>query len=519
MRRDVHILIMEDEEEWREILRETLEEGGFHADFAETIQEAKDLLRERFYHMLILDIRMEDRDPSNVDGMNLLASLREDGSIDAFKILIVTGHVVHMRDAFHSFKVEDFIYKRGFDGEAFISEIRELVDSGLRYNINLEILWDGDRDLARQAGGLAGAELEDLLCRLFHKAERIAVRSMASDRASSQLMLVDASYPSGGVKRFVVKVGDPQSIDREYRKFKEHVETSSEGGYYTAAVTIRRTMRLGGIVYSLVGTTNEKVQDFGCYFRHVHSSSIRQILEALFCDVCGNWYENRSVRRAVDLRTAYRDPSDLSLYEVERSSLDGLETVRYDNEYLYIESIGGDVAFVRPSYALLDKNLMRETHICTTHGRLQPQNILVDNLDHVWLIGFENTGQTHFLRDVAELDSSLRLRLLASEEASIEERYKLEKTLHSARSFDQLAELSGKLTAEKPMLSKVFEAALHLRKLAGRLGCDEISELYVALLFCDFGRLRDKDLSPVLREHALVSTSFSAEAILGSEDN
>src|SRR5437879_5147340 len=72
MNRQGRILIVDDEEQWRKELVETLLRGGFHADSASTATEALERLNESLYHVLVLDIRMVHADQSNTDGIDLL---------------------------------------------------------------------------------------------------------------------------------------------------------------------------------------------------------------------------------------------------------------------------------------------------------------------------------------------------------------------------------------------------------------------------------------------------------------
>src|SRR5689334_20153432 len=66
------VLIVDDEPRWREELVETLQEGGFHAEAIPTVHQALQRLSNTFFHLLILDIRMDngysDGTNPNIDG-------------------------------------------------------------------------------------------------------------------------------------------------------------------------------------------------------------------------------------------------------------------------------------------------------------------------------------------------------------------------------------------------------------------------------------------------------------------
>src|SRR5204863_8592058 len=104
-----HILIVDDEPKWCEHLMEILNREGYVTEAVTTAKEALDSLHRGIYHLLILDIRLEDNDRSNNDGMALLKSLKNRGLDEATKIIMLSAHGTkeQMRTAFRDFNVVD----------------------------------------------------------------------------------------------------------------------------------------------------------------------------------------------------------------------------------------------------------------------------------------------------------------------------------------------------------------------------------------------------------------------------
>lgn len=518
MKRRIRVLVMEDNRDWQDILLENLEGVGYQVDLAETTSQAQELLSRRFYHLLILDISMDGGGAANVDGMDLLAELEHSGLTDAVKIIMVTGYPEYMGQAFRRYNVSDFINKASFDEKAFVADLKILFDRHYKMNLGLKVKWSepgmterhsdilARRSSREAAPSIVMEEFDDLLCRLFYSAERIEIRDL------SGLLLVDASYPAGSSRRFVVKIGDPNSMVREYDNFKGFVAPFSGQVPYTDAVSLRRTMRVGGILYSLVGATSDMLQDFETYLRQHDNISIRLLIDRLFEDLLQGWFTRRTKRRSVDLRGEYQNDFGSTIEMLEFSAIEGLNVMQRDGRMVFSD-LGDDVSYNSPSSILNSRNLNRSTYTCTTHGMLKPGNILIDNSDRVWLVDFRDTRQSHILRDFAYLDASLRLVILSEEEATLNERFELEKLLHEASSFKDLDALSSRLPSGDRTISKVFTAVLHIRKLAGRLSGLDMSELYVSLVFSALKTLEIDALSQVQREHALLSASISAQAL------
>ena len=142
--------------------------------------------------------------------------------------------------------------------------------------------------------------------------------------------------------------------------------------------------------------------------------------------------------------------------------------------------LGNKRTFLNPILAIVGKRFTRPTYTCITHGDFNRNNILVDNAGQSWLIDFFRTGRGHILRDIAELDSVIRLELLGTEEATLEERLCMEEHLCRIDRFSQIEELEGSFSTENHALAKAYETAVHLRRLARHLWLDPINEIEIS---------------------------------------
>ena len=79
------ILIIEDDEDVSVVFHTILLAAGYHANIADTAQHAIAQITDKFYHAIILDIKLPD-----MDGTELLTSIRE--IAPEIKIIIVTGY-------------------------------------------------------------------------------------------------------------------------------------------------------------------------------------------------------------------------------------------------------------------------------------------------------------------------------------------------------------------------------------------------------------------------------------------
>src|SRR5205085_11721146 len=148
--------------------------------------------------------------------------------------------------------------------------------------------------------------------------------------------------------------------------------------------------------------------------------------------------------------------------KLEQALSERLKSVQGKHK-LYFKSLNSERTFTNPLLAMTaGQSLVRSTYICTTHGDFNRHNLLVDKIGHIWLINFQATGQGHILRDVAQLDSEIRFFLLASEEATLEERLQMEEVLCSIEHFSQIKQLPPNLPVENKALGKTYATVVHL---------------------------------------------------------
>ena len=535
MDRKGRILIIDNLEQWRNALIEICREGDYLADAASTISEALELLNKNFYHLLVADIRMDETDGSNIDGMHLLRELDKSGLDKATKVIMLSayGTEEQMRSAFRDYKVVDFISKDKFNKPVFLESVRRAFSEEVDINLELEIVSQTRSRLEQivlalivdgttiKRGtpifALLTAELDDLLCRLFHDAKGIIVRPLIQGHSGVGVLRIQPFYKNKGMGReLIVKFGDVQQIEEEYKNFKEFVEPFLGSGRNTTILAMRRTTHLAGILYSLLGTTSDELVDFGKFYHQFDLSQIESALERLFLSTCGAWYANHDYQQPLNLTADYQQLFRYTQKELEQILSRKLKSVRR-NRKLIFDSLNSERSFTNPLLAIESITLTRPTYIATTHGDCNPHNLLVDNTGHVWLIDFQDTGKGHILRDVATLDSVVRFQLLEAHQATLAERLLMEEALCSIDRFSQVGQLTTRFSAENQSLAKAYATIVHLRRLACRLvehnPNDDISEYYIALLYNALNTLRFSSLQQVQREHALLSASLLVDKL------
>ena len=525
------VLVVDDIDTWREELVETLERGGYEVEGAATVAEAHEKLAEHLFHLVSLDLSMNGSD-SDRDGLELLVELKRKQVGKSIKVIMISafGTQEDVRLAFKE-AVVDFFDKKKFDNHQLLAQMPHIFEEHIQINLALDISWIRGASLRQAVIGLAVEdevvqcdtplqihmmfELEDLLCRLFCKAKSIIISPLTPGYSGTSVLAVRPVYDEGAARSVIVKFGDLAKIEEEYMRFKRYAEPYIGGGFYTTTLDLRYTPHLGGITYSLVGVNNVQLEDFGAFYRHATVEQIKKVMQQLFKNTCGAWYDSPGKQDKLVLSEEYLKYLGFTWEELRRMIDEQLSSVVL-REKLIFSTINRNRKFTNPVSAAQGQTLTYLTYTITTHGDFNQHNILVDGNLNTWLIDFQETGPGHILRDITALDTEIRCKMLGAGEATLKEFLAMEEFLCSADSFEQVEELKTRFQTQNAALAKTYELVVYLRSLARQLlprQDDDINEYYVALLYHALNTVRFQNLSIIQREHALLSASLLAEKL------
>lgn len=135
-------LVLDDEAEWREILKELLESEGCKVDVASTYEEAINKISKNIYHLATIDIRLNAFDKFDSRGMDLLEMVKRIGlSIDSILVSAVATKE-QVAWALTDLNVRDFVGKDEFGQEYFRRRIRRLLSRLIYINISFKLNTD-----------------------------------------------------------------------------------------------------------------------------------------------------------------------------------------------------------------------------------------------------------------------------------------------------------------------------------------------------------------------------------------
>ena len=169
---ETSLLLVDDEEAFRKLVGQELAHAKYRVTTAGNVREAREILRERTFHLVLLDVRMPDG-----SGLDLLAEIKE--AAPATEVVMLTGHAT-VETAIRAMKngAFDFLTKPfKFEQLEAVLEKAEQIQALGRRNTALE------RDVARihPSDGFVGhnpaiLELLRMLARVAETESTVLIR-------------------------------------------------------------------------------------------------------------------------------------------------------------------------------------------------------------------------------------------------------------------------------------------------------------------------------------------------------
>ena len=530
------ILVIDDLPDWRAMVGGLLQDAGYDVQTAADASQAMHLLRQQPYHVAVVDMRLDEEDEHNKEGLILAEQMKT--YAPELAILVLTAHADipavkralqpredGLRVAF------DFIEKHEI--AKLLPSVENAFLNGVKVNPQLDIKLDPTLSWSQLQENIeclqpleteeARLEITDLLQRIFHEAERVEIKSMNNGHSSGSVVLITPMMRNIIQTDVVVKFNEREKAERESRNYDRYVGNFVGGARRTQRLDFRATAKLGGIAYSFVGAEAREFQRLSRLYASEDVETIRVVIDNLFRETCHTWYTNTL--------TSNQYPQSLSVAYQTWLRLDGAKIMTALKKIIEQTKMShlafsdprrpgqSDILFSERGVRLVNPlplsrlALVYNGLYAFSHGDLHEGNILVDSHHETWLIDFYHTGPGHPVRDFAMLESAIKFSLQQST-CSLSILYDWERSLH------RVTTLTAEPTSDPPLqldaeLMKATKLILHLRSLIDQiLPAMTLRDYQISLYFHALkGMTLPSKLSERQRVHALISASLLAEIL------
>ncbi len=163
---DARILIIDDEESTRKLVKHALVKAGYECDVADSVKPAIDLMQTEYYNIVITDKNMPDLDGTDEGGMSILSYTHKE--LPETEVIMMTGFAT-LETAIEAMKLGAFDYitkpfsvrflkdkiKRILEYQSFFNPTSTI---GVYKKIHAEIL-----ELIEQSGEYSAVKIDEKL--------------------------------------------------------------------------------------------------------------------------------------------------------------------------------------------------------------------------------------------------------------------------------------------------------------------------------------------------------------------
>jgi DNA-binding NtrC family response regulator len=226
---EIRLLLVDDEESFRKLTARELERQGYAVDTAGTLEEARQLLGRKIFHVALLDLRLPDG-----NGMELLPEIREHAPTTEVVMLTAFGTV---QEAIRAMKqgAHDFLTK-----PCKLGELEAVLEKAVqRQNLereNVALQRDVERLAPSESFVGASAQVRDLLGLVRRVAETESTVLIRGESGVGKELVARAVHRGSPRRRQPFVVVDCASL---HENLLQSELFGHEKGAYTGAVRLK----------------------------------------------------------------------------------------------------------------------------------------------------------------------------------------------------------------------------------------------------------------------------------------
>ncbi|MFN8456328.1 MAG: response regulator [Anaerolineae bacterium] len=426
------ILVVEDLPDWRATLSGILFDEGYEVCAAGSRQEALQLLAHDRFHLAVLDVRLDESDESNREGLELMRQIR---AYDPTTLVIVLTGYADVSMVQEALRPQNnglplaYSFVEKMHPEELLEYVRRAFDQEIKINWNLAIQTD-DNFLQKIASGLRftdhpkpaipplKAEIDELLRKLFATSSHITLQPLKQGFSGAAVFRVEPYYQRRGRGESVVaKLAEWPLIEQEKHNFTQAVQGVVGGHRLPNQIQLARTRSLGGLLYTFAGLGG--ASSFVDFYAQAAAAEIIPVLENLLLETCFPWgRQSKIFQPAFNYTEHYLKHLHLNPHKLNHAL-----SKLFGKRHCLAPGQGTTATFQFMEHALLNpvefvfaSPLSDKAQLAPVHGDLTGYNVILDRHRETWLIDFGRTGPGVLLQDFASLENYLKISLLETDD-------------------------------------------------------------------------------------------------------
>ncbi len=443
----VHILLADNDKLFIRGPLRTLTDRGWKITTATSLDEAREVLENGWFHVAILDLRLkEDEDNHDRSGLDLA---RQERFAPIPKIIYTTFVNGAQKEAQALAEPLQLVSKQ--DGRSKLVDAVETALNRTQTNwmaqvifapatgLNFQNLADS---ISRAAKANSDLEATDLLKRLFYnEQQRVTIEKVLWNSGHRIALEISIPAPVAGREFYIVVLGPRELIEEEVALVRK-VGPKAQGGNSTYLNHWVITTHFGAIAYAIYTPETDGVTNLRAAYRTPRE--FQAAVKGLFDTTLPPWHREDSSRREEPLSELYRRRL---LGNVSTHKLAGIVSaltresgrvkfpVRLERGELYLPG-GSAAGYGDPLARVTAWPDGTESWVANSPGSLSGENVLADQSGRAWCTDFAQAGTSPVLANHVAIEALIRFDWV--ECGGMSELLEMERRLTDTSKFRQL---------------------------------------------------------------------------------
>ena len=404
---------------------EILQDHGYEVRTARTFEEAVERLNTEWFHLALLDLRMDDdKDEMDRGGLDIV----QDDRFEGIAKIIMTGFPTSEVARLAMLNPGVSFLGKDEGAKAMLDEVQRAFREDVRIDWDLAITWKAMHhlDLINQImPGLEDAnllqhahEFEDLLRKVFYGENRVHIERHLWSEPGRAAFVVHSFKLGEMSKSCILICGLAKMVTAARDAFELN---HPPGNAMTSILSHNIALRFGMTKIALRGIDIPNVQTLQDVYRTETVPRLRKGLNNLFVKTLSRWHSDRPIVEDGKSVTDYfsrltrldrpevlkKLHSNVQVLAEQAPTLNAVLTVSKLN--LIFGHNGHQNHFPNPLH-FMEMSLFDELPaICyIVPGQLTANNLLMDQSNQVWLTDFMHAGKAPKLWNYVELEAAMR---------------------------------------------------------------------------------------------------------------
>jgi len=354
--------------------------------------------------------------------------------------------------------------------------------------------------------------------RLFPDARRVVLDPLHGGYMGKTFRVIPYARDGRRMLPSVLKLGPEAVIEREVRAFHEHVEKYILNNS-TSIMGRGSSGEWGGIRYTFVGIggPESRLTWLTEHYRNSPAEEVLTLLERLFTHILKPWYGQP---RWEEIRP-YAEHNPIQLFPHILEDGEKATSVSAEDKILRCPELNRELPnpfhFLKHGYPAR-KNSVFLWYRCITHGDLNMQNVLLDELENLFIIDFSETRVRNAVSDFARLEVIVKIEMTRMQgESDLKSLLEFEEALVSASRLGETTPF--RYEGDDPMVEKAYRVVSLLRGYADRVTLFEenIIPYFLALLEWTYPIVSYRSANLLQKRFAAYSAGLIVQRIMELE--